>query len=146
MIEAEEVGDGRVQVVDCRDIFCRLIAELLARALADDTPKTPEQIAAQQEIDKINADRALLEAQTAKFKAEQDADKARKQVEIDRITAEKALLEAQNAKSAAQDDNDKAKRQAEIDKLKAQKDLITVATPNITGTAKGTVSFDDKGS
>src|SRR5437667_7705036 len=80
---------------------------LVARALADDTPKTPEQIAAQQEIDKINADRALLEAQTAKFKAEQDADKARKQVEIDRITAEKALLEAQNAKSAAQDDNDK---------------------------------------
>lgn len=56
-------------------------------------PKTPEQIAAQQEIDKLNAEKALLDAQTAKFKAEQDAEKARKQVEVDRLTAEKAVFD-----------------------------------------------------
>jgi len=110
-----------------------------ANTFAQDSPaKTPEQIAAQQVIDQLNAEKALLDAQTAKFKAEQDAEKARKQVEIDRLTAEKALLDAQTA-------GEKSVRQDEIDKIKAQKDLITAATPNITGAPKGTVTFDDKG-
>jgi hypothetical protein len=66
-----------------------------ANAFAQDNPpKTPEQVAAQQEIDKLSAEKALLDAQTAKFNAEQDADNARKEAEVDKIKAEKDLITA----------------------------------------------------
>jgi hypothetical protein len=111
---------------------------------ADPPQQTPEQIAAQQKIDQIKADTALLQAQTAQYQAQQDAEKARRQAPTDQLTAQKGLVDAQNASVTAQNTADAAKRQAEIDKLKAQKDLITAATPNITGAPKGTVTFDDK--
>lgn len=122
-------------------IVIALTAALGLLAAEDTPPKTPEQIEAELRIQQLKAEKDLLEAQTAKFKAEQDAEAARKKYELDKLTAEKAMLDAQNSKSKAETDAAKDKRQADIDKLKAEKELIAAATAPVSGTKSGTVTY-----
>lgn len=71
-----------------------MLLALAAPLVADDSGKTPEQIAAEARIAELNAQKALLDAQTAKYKAEQDALQARRDAELNKLKAEKDLVSA----------------------------------------------------